>query len=93
MLSVINKTHILNGIWIILILITYINSVIADNIRPDFILTLFVCISTAIKGSLVADYFMGLLHASPLVRWLIHFYVVSIPIVIATVIFFLNLQK
>ena len=94
MLSIIHKQAGLNKIWGILMLITFINTVIAENTTQQHsILTLFICASIAIKGPLVADYFMGLIDASPIIRWLVHSYVIGIPGIIAVVIFALKLES
>ena len=90
MLSAIRKRFSLNDVWIVLMIITFINTGIAENAQPDAVLTVFVCASIAIKGPLVADYFMGLLDATPTVRWIIYSYVIGIPAMIGGVIILQN---
>ncbi len=94
LLTIINKQSGLNKVWFILMLITFINTVIAENtMQQHSILTLFICASIATKGPLVADYFMGIVDDSPIIRWLVHSYVIGIPVIIAVVIFSLKLES
>ena len=84
-----NKT--LNIIWIVLIMLTLISAVVAETVAPENIITILICVSVIFKGGLVADHFMGLKTALPIVRWSVHLYIVVIPLMICLTILFQNI--
>ncbi len=66
-------------LWILLMLITLGNAVIAETAEPGLLITLLIATATAIKGRLVVDHFMELKGAHPLIRISMQVYFYVIP--------------
>ena len=66
-------------LWILLMLITLGNAVIAETAEPGLLITLLIATATAIKGRLVVDHFMELKGAHPLMRISMQVYFYVIP--------------
>jgi hypothetical protein len=68
--------------WLILMVITLLNALVAETAEPHVFITLLVCVSIAYKGRLVIDDFMELLHANRTIRTLMRSYFYIIPMLI-----------
>lgn len=86
-----NKT--LNIVLTILVSLTLIGAGIAENINPTNLITIAICITIAFKGFLVADYFMELKNALPIIRWTIQAYIIILPLLICLSILFQEVLK
>lgn len=69
-------------IWAILVALTVISTSAAGNLLSGNTITVLVCLTVAIKGSLVADHFMGLRDAHPVARWSVQAYMIALPLII-----------
>ena len=65
--------------WIILMIITLLNALVAETAEPSIFITGLICISIAYKGRLVIDDFMELLNANKTIRSLMRSYFYIIP--------------
>lgn len=68
--------------WLILMLITLLNALVAETADPNIFITAIICLSIAYKGRLVIDDFMELLNANRTIRTLMRSYFYIIPVLI-----------
>jgi hypothetical protein len=72
-------------IWLLLMVLTLANALIAESADPSFFFVVVIAISVAIKGRLVVDRFMELTTANRLIRKLMVAYFYVIPSLIILV--------
>ena len=74
-------THskLVNVLWIVLMLVTLVNAVVAESGSPGLLLTLIVAVVIGFKGRMVVDHFMELKSAHPLIRISMQVYFFVIP--------------
>jgi len=70
----------LDMIWLLLMVMTITNAVIAEQAEPSLLVTLTICWIIVIKARLVIDYFMDLKGASPYIYYLMNAYFYLFPI-------------
>ena len=58
---------------------TVISATFAESGNLSSLLIILLCLSVTIKGRLVIDEFMGLRHASAVIRYSMHLYLIVIP--------------
>jgi len=68
--------------WLVLMVITLLNALVAETADPHILITAIVCLSIAYKGRLVIDDFMELLNANRTIRTLMRSYFYIIPVLI-----------
>jgi hypothetical protein len=76
------KLNNLDITWIILMIITSLNTLIAETADPHFVITAIVCFSIAYKGRRIIDHFMELSHANQTIKKLMHSYFYVFPALI-----------
>ncbi|MCB1661998.1 MAG: hypothetical protein H6995_00870 [Pseudomonadales bacterium] len=78
-------------VWGLLLALTLFSAAFAEQGASGALLVVFVCISFAVKGSLVTERLMGLYTAIGNARWLMLAYFVVLPILIGGAILFPDL--
>lgn len=68
--------------WLILMIVTLLNALVAETADPHILITAVICISIAYKGRLVIDNFMELLNANRTIRTLMRSYFYILPVLI-----------
>lgn len=76
------KLNKLDITWLILIIITMANALVAETAEPHFVITAIICFSIAYKGRRIIDYFMELNQANQTIRQLMRAYFIIIPALI-----------
>lgn len=76
------KLSKLDVTWIILMIVTLLNALVAETADPNLWITAVICLSIAYKGRLVIDHFMELFEANKTIRSLMHSYFYIIPTLI-----------
>lgn len=79
------KMKSIDIIWLLLMLITVINAVIAETADTNLFFIVVIAISVAFKGRMVVDEFMGLRHVNWKFRAAMHAYFYVIPLMIVYV--------
>ncbi len=78
----------INLFWFILVLLTLFATFIAETATPSTFIVLIICLTIALKGRLIADEFMGLREARPIIRYTILSYFILLPLFISLCIIF-----
>ena len=78
----ISKLNALDISWVILMIITSLNAMIAETAEPDLLITAIICFSIAYKGRRIMDYFMELNHANATIQKLMRGYFYVFPALI-----------
>ena len=68
--------------WIILMIITSLNALVAEAAEPSLLITAIICFSIAYKGRRIMDYFMELNHANATIQKLMRSYFYVFPALI-----------
>lgn len=76
-----NKRNI-DRLWLLLVALTLGGGIIGEAVEPGLAATLAIALSTAFKGRMVIDHFMGLNTANRTIRGLMRTYFYVIPLVI-----------
>lgn len=66
-------------IWVLLLMLTLANMVIAEQAQPSFFFVVIISISIAWKGQMVINRFMELRNANPLIKMAMSAYFYVIP--------------
>lgn len=74
-----SHTRKIDILWILLMLITLVNALIAETAEPGLVITLLIATATGVKGRVVVDHFMELKTAHPLIRISMQVYFYMIP--------------
>ena len=82
------KIKPIDMIWIILMAITVMNALLAETSSTSASIIILVALSTAFKGQMVVDHFMGLKGANRHFRFWMNAYFVIIPALIVLVYLF-----
>ena len=53
-----SKLNTLDISWVILMIITSFNALVAETTEPDLLITAIICFSIAYKGRRIIDYFL-----------------------------------
>lgn len=83
-----SHTKKIDVLWVLLMLITLVNALIAETAEPSLIVTLLIASAVAIKGRVVVDHFMELKSAHPLIRISMQVYFYVIPAMMILVYLF-----
>ena len=83
-----SHTKKIDALWVLLMLITLLNALIAETAEPSLIITLLIATAVAIKGRVVVDHFMELKSAHPLIRISMQVYFYVIPAMMILVYLF-----
>ena len=75
----------INLIWLLLMLITINNAIIAETADTTLLITIIIATTTAFKGYMVVDHFMGLHNANRFIRNMMRAYFYVIPLLIVLV--------
>jgi len=73
----------LTVVWWVLVVLTLSSALIAERADPNVFIVTVICTAVAIKGSLVAEWLMGLRKTAGGPRWIILSYFILLPLVIA----------
>lgn len=68
--------------WVILMIITTLNALVAETAEPDLLITAIICFSIAYKGRRIMDFFMELNHANATIQKLMRGYFYVFPALI-----------
>lgn len=68
--------------WIVLMLVTLLNTLVAESAQQSHFISAVICFSIAFKGRLVIDYFMELNEANDTIRQLVRSYFYFFPLLI-----------
>jgi len=74
-----SHTKKIDVLWVLLMLITLVNALIAETAEPGLVITLLIATAIGIKGRVVVDHFMELKNAHPLIRISMQVYFYVIP--------------
>jgi len=77
-----SKLNTLDISWVILMIITSFNALVAETAEPDLVITAIICFSIAYKGRRIMDYFMELNHANATIQKLMRSYFYVFPALI-----------
>lgn len=75
----------INLIWILLMVITINNAIIAETADTTLLISIIIASATAFKGHMVVDHFMGLRNANRFIRNMMRAYFYVIPLLIVLV--------
>lgn len=79
--------------WLVLMVLTLLSVVIAEQQTAGALMVLLVCGSFAVKGALVTERLMGLYSAKGNIRWLMLCYFIVLPVLVGTAILFPDLVE
>lgn len=68
--------------WLILMVITLLNALVAETAEPHLLITAIICFSIAYKGRRIMDYFMELNHANATIQKFMRAYFYVFPALI-----------
>jgi len=68
--------------WILLMIITSANALVAEKAEPNLAITALICASIAYKGRRIMDYFMELNHANNNIQFFMRCYFHVFPALI-----------
>jgi len=68
--------------WILLMIITSANALVAEKAEPNLAITALICASIAYKGRRIMDYFMELNHANNNIQFFMRSYFHVFPALI-----------
>lgn len=78
----ISKLNAVDLSWIILMIITSLNALVAETADPHLLITAIICFSIAYKGRRIMDYFMELNHANATIQKFMRSYFYVFPALI-----------
>jgi len=78
----VNRLNALDISWIMLMLITLANALVAETADKSLFITAVICFSIAFKGRRIIDYFMELNHANKTIQLLMRAYFYVFPLLI-----------
>jgi len=76
------KLNTLDISWLMLMLITLANALVAETADKSLFITAVICFSIAFKGRRIIDYFMELNHANKTIQLLMRGYFYVFPVLI-----------
>ncbi len=82
------KAKIQDAVWLVLMMLTLGNAVIADSADHSLLVTMLIATSIALKGRLVLERFMELGNAHPYIRASMNLYFLVLPLMIIAVYLF-----
>ncbi|WP_206484273.1 cytochrome C oxidase subunit IV family protein [Thalassotalea sp. G2M2-11] len=68
--------------WLILMVITLLNTLVAETVAQSHFITAVICFSIAFKGRLVIDHFMELNKANSTIKNLVRSYFYFFPMLV-----------
>ncbi len=74
--------------WLLLISLTLLSAVFADNMDPTSWITIIVCMTIMVKGQVIVDVFMGLKTAPSGIRYMMLSYFYVLPPMVAVALLF-----
>lgn len=77
-----NSRSALDFSWILLMIITAANALVAETAEPSLAITALICGSIAYKGRRIMDYFMELNHANSTIQFFMRSYFHVFPALI-----------
>ena len=77
-----NSRSALDFSWILLMIITAANALVAETAEPSLVITALICGSIAYKGRRIMDYFMELNHANSTIQFFMRSYFHVFPALI-----------
>ncbi|NQZ27272.1 MAG: cytochrome C oxidase subunit IV family protein [Colwellia sp.] len=77
-----NSISALDFSWILLMIITAANALVAETAEPSLAITALICGSIAYKGRRIMDYFMELNHANSTIQFFMRSYFHVFPALI-----------
>ncbi len=75
-------------IWAVLMALTLLSALVAEQNVSSMLMVILICFSFAIKGALVAERLMGLWCSVGAVRWLMLGYFIVLPLFIGLAVLF-----
>lgn len=75
-------------IWAVLIALTLLSTLVAEQRASSMLMVILICFSFAVKGALVTERLMGLWCSSGVARWLMLGYFVVLPLFIGLAVLF-----
>lgn len=82
MVDIMNKIKKLDIVWGGLMVITLLNTFVAETAQQNHFITGIICFSIAFKGRLVIDHFMELNNANSNIRNLVRSYFYFFPMLV-----------
>ncbi len=82
MLKNILTLNALDFSWLLLMIITSANALVAETAQPSLAITALICGSIAYKGRRIMDYFMELNHANSTIQFFMRSYFHVFPALI-----------
>lgn len=76
------KLNALDISWIMLMVVTLANALVAETADKSLLITAVICFSIAFKGRRIMDYFMELNHANSTIQLLMRGYFYVFPLLI-----------
>lgn len=76
------KLNALDISWIMLMMITFANALVAETADKSLFITAVICFSIAFKGRRIIDYFMELNHANKSIQLFMRGYFYVFPLLI-----------
>ena len=77
-----NSISALDFSWILFMIITAANALVAETAEPSLAITALICGSIAYKGRRIMDYFMELNHANSTIQFFMRSYFHVFPALI-----------
>ena len=77
-----NSISALDFSWLLLMIITTANALVAETAEPSLAITALICGSIAYKGRRIMDYFMELNHANSTIQFFMRSYFHVFPALI-----------
>jgi hypothetical protein len=77
-----NKLNALDISWIMLMIVTLANALVAETADKSLVITAVICFSIAFKGRRIMDYFMELNHANRTIQLFMRGYFYVFPLLI-----------
>jgi len=81
-MTYISKFNAIDISWLILMVITSLNALVAETAEPHLLITAIICFSIAYKGRRIIDHFMELNHANATIQTLMRSYFYVFPALI-----------
>ncbi len=76
------KLNALDISWLMLVIITLANALVAETADKSLLITAVICCSIAFKGRRIMDYFMELNHANKTIQLFMRAYFYVFPLLI-----------
>lgn len=78
-------SKLLNGIWLLLMVLTISSGWLAESADPSLLVTFFIAATVSLKGIMVVEHFMELKYAHPYIRFSMGLFFVVMPILMILV--------